>query len=183
MCQFWARVWDVILFYVLFTCSLDQATGQLREIVAQQVGGEMVLDKMIKDQKALAYIHNGVQFIRLQNHNWSDTHNMGIETTVGGTNTGPQTLQGYNLDSLADFFASSIENAFSGQNEILDIGGTRLMQAHTAGLNMMRTNMNQLALTMPDHGSVGFIPLPLLIFEPFKKCTEHFTNENRHFIF
>ena len=34
----------------------------------------------------MAYIHNGVQFVRLQHHQWTDTHTMGwVLKLVGGT--------------------------------------------------------------------------------------------------
>ena len=110
---------------------------------------------MIETGKALAYVQNGLQFIRLQIHEWSDTHSMGLGTEIGGRNegSGPNgALQGVSLDALADFFSSSIEGAFSENNEILNISDCRLMASHTTGMGLMRSNMNQLALTSPEPG-------------------------------
>ena len=83
----------------------------------------MPLQHMMLNGKALAYVHNGLQFTRLQAHERSDTHSMGLGTELGGRNEGigPNgALQGVSLDALADFSAS-MEGAFSGHSEILDI--------------------------------------------------------------
>ena len=64
------------------------ATGNLREVVAHTVGGDMVLQAMINARKAVACMSNGVQFVRLVQHKWKDTEGLTHITELGGSNTG-----------------------------------------------------------------------------------------------
>ena len=73
---------------------------------------------MIQNGRALTYVHNGLQFIRLQAHERSDTHSMGTGTELGGRSegSGPTgVLQGVSLDVLADFFGINGGSIFSRQ--------------------------------------------------------------------
>ena len=47
--------------------------GKLREIASKDVGGEIVLARMIKEGKASCYVCNGHQYVRMGEHKWEDT--------------------------------------------------------------------------------------------------------------
>ena len=125
---------------------LDAATGELREVVAHKVGGEVVFAHLIQYRKAIAYMTNGIQVVRLVQHHWSDTHGIQTDTNLGGSSDGTTALGGMTLESLTEMFASGIEEAHQHNNEILDISDARSLRAHTDGISLARTNIGQLAL-------------------------------------
>ena len=99
---------------------------------------------MIEAKKAVCYLCNGIQFVRLTEHEWTDTHGLQTDTVLGGTSNGQDALGGMTIEALADFFSSTMEEA---QNfEVLDISDARALQAHTQGLTMARTNATQMAI-------------------------------------
>jgi hypothetical protein len=87
------------------------ADGEVREVVAHRVGGEIILQAMVNSGKAIAYIHNGIQFIRLVKHVWKDSKGIAISNEVGGSNTGGGALGDQSLSSLMDMFSSTLEDA------------------------------------------------------------------------
>jgi hypothetical protein len=89
----------------------DQAKGQLREVVAHNVGGEIILANMIEQGKAICYTVNNHQFVRIVEHQWSDTQAMTQTTTVHGKSQGKSALGDATIESLADAFSSALEDA------------------------------------------------------------------------
>ena len=67
-------------------------------------GGEHVLERMLAANNAVAYMHNGSQFIRLVQHIWSDTTQLGQCTELGGKSKGKDALGAGTLESLTEFF-------------------------------------------------------------------------------
>ena len=84
---------DGCCFIVVF--DRVKANGELEEVVAHNVGGEMILQQMIHNKKAVAYRCDGIQFIRRVQHEWNDTPGLNHTTELGGRNEGPDALWGY----------------------------------------------------------------------------------------
>lgn len=141
--------------YLIFQISSDKADGELREVICQKVGGEFILQKMLDDRKAVAYIHNGAQFVRLVRHAWSDTHTLSNGYDIGGRSGGAQALDGgITLEGIADFFSNTLEDAHQSRNEILDLGDTRMLQAHACGLSMMRQSQQLHQQVTPGQAAI-----------------------------
>ena len=101
----------------------------------------------------MAYVSNGIQFVRLIRHEWADTTGVGFVTELGGESQGPDALCGMTLEAVADVFSSNMEEC---QNfEILDISDARAICAHTDGLTLHRSNVNQLALQNTSSNNSG----------------------------
>ena len=132
----------------------DMASGQLREIAAQKVGGEIVLQRMIEEGKAVCYLVNGHQFVRIVEHKWTDITGFSKSTEVGGNNEGSMALGDNTIESLADMFATSLEDAHQQRNDVLDISDARVMRAHVDGLSTQRNNQQQLMLGFTQQGKL-----------------------------
>ena len=76
----------------------------------------MILPTMIHNKKAVAYMCDGIQFIRLVQHEWNDTQGLNHTTELGGQNEGPDALGGggMSLEAVADFFSSALESGCAG---------------------------------------------------------------------
>ena len=158
----------------------DQAKGQLREVVAHNVGGEIILANMIEQGKAICYTVNNHQFVRIVEHQWSDTQAMTQTTTVHGKSQGKSALGDATIESLADAFSSALEDAHQQKNEVLDISDSRVMRAHVDGLSLQRVHKSQLMIGNNSSGS-GALKLWLSFFG----CTSTRRSQNyfyKHFI-
>ena len=123
---------------------------------------------MIETRKAVAYVCNGIQFVRLVEHEWQDTTSIGNATDLGGRSQGPDALGGMTLESLADYFSNAIDER-QEPLEVLDISDARALKAHTEGLCLARTSFNQLSLTNTTTAVGGDVELGLNITVPQKK--------------
>ena len=123
---------------------------------------------MIETRKAVAYVCNGIQFVRLVEHEWQDTTSIGNATDLGGRSQGPDALGGMTLESLADYFSNAIDER-QEPLEVLDISGARARKAHTEGLCLARTSFNQLSLTNTTTAVGGDVELGLNITAPQKR--------------
>ena len=95
------------MLYVHFE---GRAKGELREVATFRVGGKTILENMIQRRKAIAYVCNGIQFVRMVEHEWSDKTGLTHVNDVGGRTDGPAALGGMTIDSLTDVFSQAIED-------------------------------------------------------------------------
>ena len=60
---------------------------------------------MVDSGKAVAYMHNNVQFVRLVQHKWTDSKKLAMVQELGGISTGQDALARGSLDTLMDAFS------------------------------------------------------------------------------
>ena len=124
---------------------MDIAIGRPRPKVAQEVGGEHILQGMILDGSAIAYEKDGAPFVRLIEHKWTDVHTLSGTTQIRGQSTGTNALGDFTLDSLTDFFSNTIERVQSVGKDVLDISDPRILGTHTNAMNLAIANFQQLS--------------------------------------
>ena len=76
----------------------------MREVAANDVGGEVILARMIEEGKAVVYIMNGHQHVRIGEHKWDVTTGMSQLTTIQGQSDDKDTVGDWSIDAIASFF-------------------------------------------------------------------------------